>query len=236
MGLGKEDRRTEVAFFQSSRRLVKRYLDPADRLQEILCGLIMVLDFTLIGGLTAGSGKQAVRFLLIGTLGCNIAWGIIDGALYAVGNLTWRRQRLRFLSGLRNAPSESAAFSLLSGQLDPLLEPATSTEDRSRICRDLLPVMLRIQLPEGGIHKDDVLGMIAIFWINVAAVIPALVPFLIFSQPHFALRVSNALLIATLFAAGFMWGKYIHVNRYVTAGCAVLIGLALVGVAIALGG
>src|SRR5579864_8979760 len=36
-------------------------------------------------------------------------------------------------------------------QLDLLLEPATSKEDRTRICRGFLPVMSRIQLREGGI-------------------------------------------------------------------------------------
>lgn len=225
-----------MAFHQSSKRIVRRYLDPADRLQEVLCGLIMVLEFTLIGGLTVGAEKQGVRILLIGAIGCNIAWGIIDGALYAMGNLTARRERLRFLSNLRNAPDEGSAFAILSGKIDPLLEPATSTEDRARICHTLLPVMSRIQLPEGGIVKDDIFGMIAVFFLNVISVVPAVIPFLIVSQPHRALRISNALLIATLFAVGFMWGKYIHVNRYVTAGCAVLIGLALVGVAIALGG
>ena len=59
-----------MAISQSSTRFVKRYLDPADRLEEVLCGLIMVLDFTLIGGLTAGAGKQGVRHLLVGALGC----------------------------------------------------------------------------------------------------------------------------------------------------------------------
>ena len=36
----------------------------------------------------------------------------------------------------------------------------------------------------------------AIFWIDLASVIPAVIPFLIFrSEPRFALRVSNTLLI-----------------------------------------
>lgn len=225
-----------MAFHQSSKRVFRRYLDPSDRLQEVLCGLIMVLGFTLIDGLAEGEGRHGVRILLIGAIGCNIAWGIIDGALYAMGNLTARRERLRFLNNLRNAPDENTAFSIISGKVDPLLEPATSAEDRARICHTLLPVMSRVQLPEGGIVKDDVIGMIAVFLLNVVSVVPAIIPFLIVSPPHRALRISNALLIASLFAVGFMWGKYIHVNRYVTAGCAVLIGLGLVGIAIALGG
>src|SRR5271167_453331 len=67
---------SRLALPESRTRFVKRYLNPADRLQEVLCGLIMVLDFTLIGGLTAGEGKHGVRHLLIAALGCNIAWGV----------------------------------------------------------------------------------------------------------------------------------------------------------------
>jgi hypothetical protein len=214
-----------LAFFRSRTRFAEKYLNPADRLQEVLCGLIMVLDFTLIGGLAAGEGKHGVRHLLIAALGCNLAWGVIDGALYVMGALTGRRQRLRFLSDVRNAPNESVAFSAISGQLDPLLEPVTSAEERTRIIRAMLPVVSRIELPEAGITKHDFYGMAAIFWIDLASVIPAIIPFLIFG-----------LLIASLFAAGFMWGRFAGVNRYLAGGCAMLVGLALVGVAIALGG
>jgi VIT1/CCC1 family predicted Fe2+/Mn2+ transporter len=220
----------------SRQRFVTKYLDPTDRLEEVLCGLIMVLDFTLIAGVTAGKGKLGVRPLLMGALGCNVAWGIIDGALYVMGSLTGRRERLRFLTDLRKEAHETAAFSAIGGRLDPYLEPETSAEERLSICRVVLPVMSRIQLPQPGITKDDIYGLIAIFAIDLASVIPAIVPFLIFSEPRFALRVSNALLIACLFGAGFMWGKYTGINRYLAGSFAMLLGLALVGVAIALGG
>ena len=219
------------------KRFVERYLDPSDRLEEVLCGLIMVLDFTLIAGFTAGTGEQAVRHLLIAALGCNVAWGVIDGALYIMGSLTQRRQRRQFLQRLRNATCDSDAFSALSGQLDPLLEPTTSLEDRGRICQVLLPVMAQIRLPETDITKEDLLGSTAIFWIDFTAVFPAAIPFLIIRHdPRFALRVSNALMLALLFATGFMWGRYNRVSPYLTGLFTMLIGLALVGVAIALGG
>ena len=131
----------------------------------------------------------------------------------------------------------ASAFSAISGQLDPLLESATSTEERARICRAMLPVMSRIELPEAGIIKDDVYGMGAIFWIDLASVIPAVIPFLIFLPSRASLfGFRMRLLIASLFAAGFMWGKFTGFNRYLAGCCAMLIGLALVGVAIALGG
>ncbi len=222
---------------KSKKRFAERYLDPSDRLQEVLCGLIMVLDFTLIAGFTAGTGEQAVRHLLFAALGCNVAWGVIDGALYIMGCLTQRRQRLRFLMRLRNASCEREAFSTLSGQLDPLLEPATSAADRTRICHLLLPLLSQVQLPASAITKEDIYGSAAIFWIDFTSVFPAVIPFLIFRhEPRFALRVSNALLLVLLFAVGVMWGKYNRVAPYLTGLCTMLIGLALVGVAIALGG
>lgn len=54
-----------------------RKLNPADRASEILFGLIMALTFTLSLGAT-GAGRADVQAVLIGALGCNVAWGAID--------------------------------------------------------------------------------------------------------------------------------------------------------------
>ena len=54
-------------------------LDPIDRVSEVLFGLIMVLTFT--GSLSvAEAGHSEVRTMLVGALGCNLAWGIIDAS------------------------------------------------------------------------------------------------------------------------------------------------------------
>lgn len=64
----------------------QRVLDPSERAAEVLFGLIMVLTFT--GTLSvAGAGRAEVRAMLIGALGCNLAWGIIDAVLYLMGTL-----------------------------------------------------------------------------------------------------------------------------------------------------
>jgi len=50
----------------------KRVLDPVERVSEVLFGLIMVLTFT--GSLSvAEAGRDDVRTMLIGALGCNLA-------------------------------------------------------------------------------------------------------------------------------------------------------------------
>jgi hypothetical protein len=67
-------------------RFVRRYLDPASQLSEILFGLIMVLTVTLTAGLSVTEGKAGVRQLLIAVIGCNLAWGIIDAVTQASGS------------------------------------------------------------------------------------------------------------------------------------------------------
>src|SRR5204863_1897534 len=63
-----------------------RVLDPIDRVSEVLFGLIMVLTFT--GALSvAEAGRDDVRAMLVGALGCNVAWGVIDAILYLMGSL-----------------------------------------------------------------------------------------------------------------------------------------------------
>lgn len=55
----------------------KRILDPIDRLPEVLFELIKVL--TLTGSHSvAEAGRDDVRLMLTGALGCNLACGIID--------------------------------------------------------------------------------------------------------------------------------------------------------------
>src|SRR5205823_15108684 len=92
----------------SSERSSKRVLEPIDRVSEILFGLIMVLTFT--GSLRiAAAGRDDVRAMLIGALGCNLAWGIIDRVLYLMGCVAEKGRGLRTFRAVRKstAPKEA---------------------------------------------------------------------------------------------------------------------------------
>jgi VIT1/CCC1 family predicted Fe2+/Mn2+ transporter len=86
------------------------------------------------------------------------------------------------------------------------------------------------------LKKDDLLGGLACFLLVFASCLPVVVPFLIFSNPTRALRVSNFLLIAMLFAVGRKWAAYANANGLVVGLAMVAIGLLLVGIAVLLGG
>jgi len=88
----------------------KRVLEPYDRVSEVLFGMIMVL--TITGSLSvADAGRDDVRTMLIGALGCNLAWGIIDGLLYLMGSLSEQARNLRSLRALREATAPPQAKS-----------------------------------------------------------------------------------------------------------------------------
>src|SRR5574339_1145035 len=84
------------------RSLTAKYLDPGSAMGELLFGLIMTLTFTLGAGLVIEEeGREGAREMLIGILGCNLAWGIIDGVLYVLGQLFERGRLRRLVSSVR---------------------------------------------------------------------------------------------------------------------------------------
>src|SRR4051812_30308281 len=105
----------------------KRVLEPQERISEILFGLIMVLTFT--GSLSvAEAERDDVRAMLIGALGCNLAWGIIDGVLYLMGCLADRGRSLATYRAARAASDPQEAQRLVADALPPvvasIMEPA----------------------------------------------------------------------------------------------------------------
>src|SRR5580765_7149233 len=98
----------------------KHVLEPHDRISEVLFGLIMVLTFT--GSLSvAEAGREDVRTMLIGALGCNVAWGIIDGVLYLMGCLAEKGRKLTMLQALRKTNDPAKAQRLIADSLPPLI-------------------------------------------------------------------------------------------------------------------
>jgi hypothetical protein len=217
-------------------RFVQKYLDPASRLGEILFGLIMVLTVTLAAGLTVADGKDAVRELLIAAIGCNIAWGFIDAVMYVMNCMTERSHRARLIRKIQAAPDREASLELVREEVDAGFEGVIGSKNREAISQAVLGHLEPAQPIRTRIMRDDLWGALACFWLVFISCLPAAVPFLIFSNARFALRVSNFLLVAMLFVVGQKWAEYVYTSRWIAGLTMVAIGLGLVGVAIVLGG
>jgi VIT family protein len=211
----------------------KRVLDPIERVSEVLFGLIMVLTFT--GSLSvAEAGRTEVRTMLLGALGCNLAWGIIDGVFYVMGCLAERGHALLTLRAVRQEPDPQRANSLLAGALPPLvasvLRPAELDTMRKRL-KELPAPPDRARLP-----KEAWLGALGVFLLVFLSTLPVVIPFTFMKDITLALRVSNAIAIVMLYLTGHAFGRMTG-RHPVWAGIAmVVLGAILVGATIALGG
>jgi hypothetical protein len=216
---------------------IRRSLEPGERMGEILFGLIMVLTFTLTAGISVREGPEGVHELLIAAIGCNIAWGIIDGVFYVMGALFERGRQHRLLRALRTAPDEAAATAAIADELDGTLQSVSTEGARRQLYLDIARHVSRLSPPKNRITRADLLGALASFCLVVFSTIPAVVPFLVFrDQPRFALRVSNGLLLGMLFLVGHRWAKFTGGSPWLTGIALTLIGGVLVAIAMAFGG
>ena len=212
---------------------MRRVLDPIDRVSEVLFGLIMVLTFT--GSLSvATAGRAEVREMLIGALGCNIAWGVIDALLYLLGTLAERAHGLATFRAVRAAPDPREGQRLVAEGLPPMVASVMDPSQLEAVRQQLG----RIPEPSGQarLGKDDWLGALGIFLLVFASTLPVVVPFLLFADAHRALRVSNAVAVTMLFFCGYATGHLTRYHPWGTGVGMVLLGSALVGMTMALGG
>ncbi len=211
-------------------------LDPGERLGELLFGLIMILTFTLGAGLQSSVTREESRSLLIAALGCNTAWGIIDAALYLIERLSERGRIHRLVKRVKAAPHREGALALVTREVDRTIPPFVDPAVRAALGADLLEHARETTLEPNRLTAADARAAIAVFWLVFITALPGALPFLVVRDARIAMRLSNALLIGLLFVAGWHWAGHIGAPRWRTGLVMMLLGVALVGVAIALGG
>jgi hypothetical protein len=212
---------------------VRGLLDPIDRISEVLFGLIMVLTSTITLSV-ATAGRAEIGTMIMGALGCNLAWGIIDAALYLLGCLDERGRNLQMLRAVRQAGDAEEAKHAMANELPEPLASVISKSEADWLRQKLL------QLPEPppspSLTRDDALRAAGICLWVFASTFPVVVPFLLIASVQPALRLSNAIAITMLFVCGYVFARCTGLRPWPTGLVMVAIGCSMVGVAIALGG
>jgi hypothetical protein len=212
---------------------MKRALEPIDRVSEVLFGLIMVLTFT--GSLSVyEAGREDVRTMLVGALGCNLAWGLIDAVFYLMGGLAEKGRDLATLRAVREADDPGRGQRLLADAMPPVIasvmEPAELEAMRLRLLALPRP-------PERArLDQDDGRAALAVFLLVFLSTFPVVIPFIVMRTAVPALRVSNAIAVVLLFAAGYAFGRLTGRHPVWMGTAMVVLGSILVGITIALGG
>jgi VIT1/CCC1 family predicted Fe2+/Mn2+ transporter len=211
----------------------RRVLDPIDRMSEILFGLIMALTFTCSLSV-AEAGQAEVRAMLLGALGCNLAWGLIDGVFYLMGCLAEKAHGLNTLRAVRKSTDPPAAQRLIADSLPSTVAAILHPDELERIRQRL------VELPDppayARVTGDDRWGAVAVAILVFLATFPVVIPFLLVPDVILALRLSNAVAVMMLFLAGYKLGRSSGRRPWAMGISLVIIGALMVSLCIALGG
>jgi hypothetical protein len=206
-------------------------LDPVDRSSEVLFGLIMALTFTTTFEV-ATAGTADVRTMLIGALGCNLAWGIVDSVMFMV---TRSVEKFRLYARVRamRAAAPADAPRILKEDLPEGWELLLDAADLERMA-----VRARsLELPAASVlTRADLRGGLAVLLLVFFSTVPVALPFLLFDDLFRAARVSDAIGVVMLFVIGTRLGRHAGRPPYIVGLIMVAIGVALSAIAIRLGG
>src|SRR6185436_1012483 len=122
----------------------------------------------------------------------------------------------------------------ISDALPPVVASIMTVNEFESLRRGLLAIRAVPARPSLG--RDDWFRAVAIFLLVFLSTFPVVIPFMIFNEVHQAMRASNAVAIALLFGVGYVLARYAGFRPILTGTSMVVLGLVLVGIAIALGG
>jgi hypothetical protein len=222
-----------------------RLLDPIDRIVEAIYSVLIVLTFTLaarsflaqIAFPDAVDRVDPVTQLFWAALGCALAWGLIDGAMYVLTCVFERGQDRRLYKLVRDAADENQGAAVLAAESDNPLSEFISESELRAFYGALYQRLRTSPPPRVGFEKADFAGGLGIFLVAVGAALPVLLPLMILpGSEEFRVRASNFVAFAMLFLMGYRWGVYAGGKPWLMGLLLLVLGVAMVVVAIPLGG
>jgi hypothetical protein len=218
------------------RPFIERYLEPGESLGEVIFGLIMLLTFTLGASVLVALDRGTALRIIVAAIGCNLAWGIIDAAMYVMGSLFRRARLAHFHRLILEAPSQDAAIAAVRQVIERQYGDYGRAADIELMAQGIYEQSRQRPRVKARVTRDDLVGALIVFGLVAGPSLPPALPFFFVDDPFVAIRLSNAILIGMLFLAGFRWAHHTDANPWWAGGLLAFFSVTLVTVAIALGG
>ena len=216
---------------RSPTSILDAVLSPFERAAEIIFGILMALSVTAAYEITAGKDIDT-RELMIAALGCNLAWGLIDGAIYLLQQQFERYRNHRMMLDLRGTGEEEFRERVL-GALPPRFADAVTPDTLARFRREV--DTYQGKRPHLWSKQDlAVAGIICL--LCFMSTLPLVVPFMLIDNAWVAMRVSHVVAIAFLFWLGWGIGRWSGASALASGSVFAVLGTALAVMCIALGG
>jgi hypothetical protein len=215
-----------------------RYLEPAETLGELFFGFVMAMSFTIGGGVLAERDPAIAEEVILGAVACNLAWGVIDGAIFVMGRMFERGRIGRVHQSLKSVDRREAGIALLAEYLriHLRLESAKRLPEIDALAARLFDLLKQSDLARNRPTREDLGGGALVFLLVALTGIWAALPLLFLPDHALAIRVSNAASVAALFFIGYKWGHFTNASPWATGAVAASVGVLLGIVAILLGG
>lgn len=217
-------------------KIVDRNLDPSEALLELLFGLIMAFTLTAGARLVYDRASFDPMELVIGLIGCNVAWGVIDAAFYMIGSVFNRNRRVAFVRRLQATTDTARAIELIREEFDFEDEPELQAEDRAGLHRGILQSFRHAKVAPARLRRGDFVAAGWIVLLVSLTALPAAVPLLVMTDGSAALKLANYLQTGLLFGIGFYFARYTGARPWLAGGFVAGLCTALVVVAVLLGG
>lgn len=212
--------------------LSKKILSPMDRLTELMSGVIMTVTLTAYLRVST-HGEVSSAILVSSAIGCNLAWGLIDGTFFWLNSAFTRARQHATVTKLLATPNIESFTAQLESELPSGLRGLTEVIDATKFRQ-----MLTANLPEkvSKFRKDDLIGAIAVCLVDIWACIPVLLPLIVIKDPQQATRLSHTVATALLAIEGAFLAKSLGRPAWFLAAFFPVLGLFLTLLCAALGG
>ena len=230
--------------FKRGQEFFENLLDPIDWLSEAIFSILILLIYLIAFGFIMRSdtpqqsiSHENVNDMLVGVLSAVIAWGLIDGIMYALLSMFARGENYRLYRDVQAARTEEDAVDIIAEDLDYILEPITGENERKALYHSINDHLRNSKPRNIGFKFEDFTAVLGHVMVAVVAVIPSLIPFLVLRHDYdLAIRISFLVSFIVLFVAGYRWGMYTGASPWKTGLLLMSVAAGLVLIAILLGG
>ena len=202
-------------------RFQRTYMSYGDWLGEWFYGFVMVSvmtgivsSFSVLGfGKIGIDRSDATIILLILTFGVNVSWGLIDGSASIYGGLVDKADQDKLINQLKK---DSNNKDLRSKLLDSLEDSPAEylTEEEKEQMLDRIITEAPEAKPRYRFTKEDRNTLIATASCDILAVIPVILPFLLFGFGHIPLTLSRFIAAFAIGSIVFLYAEHTGRRKY----------------------
>jgi VIT1/CCC1 family predicted Fe2+/Mn2+ transporter len=212
--------------------ILEAALSPFERASEIIFGILMAISVTAAAEITQAS-EPDVGELAIAALGCNLAWGLIDGVIFLLHQQFERFQRHRVALELRATTDDESFRERVRAELPQVVGSALTTDAYAALRR----VVDGYDVKRPAFWEpQEFVAAGAIALLVFLSTLPLVIPFLLMEDAWTALRFSHGVAVVMLFVLGWRVGKWAGASPGWSGTVLALVGAVLAVACVALGG